>query len=79
LFTRYFFHKTKSGNFSYINTNQFNSMADLDVQPKKKSPVMWIILVIVVLALIFLLMRGRDGSETTTQTSSDTTALPQNH
>lgn len=33
-------------------------MAELNVQPKKKSPVIWILLVLVALALLFLLLRG---------------------
>ncbi|WGQ10606.1 hypothetical protein QG516_02915 [Pedobacter gandavensis] len=37
-------------------------MAEIDVQPKKKSPTLWIIGIIVVLILLYFLFRG--GNET---------------
>ncbi|TDO24656.1 OmpA family protein [Pedobacter duraquae] len=40
-------------------------MAELDVQPKKKNPIVWIILVLIALALLFFLMRGCNESKTT--------------
>ena len=47
-------------------------MAELDVQPKKKSPIVWIILVLIALALLFFLMRG--CNETKTNGLKDTVA-----
>lgn len=39
-------------------------MAELEVQPKKKSPIIWIIAIIAILALLFFLLRGcvNDGN-----------------
>jgi len=46
-------------------------MAELNVQPKKKSPILWIILALIALALLFFLVRR--NSETKTSPVSDTT------
>jgi len=46
-------------------------MAELDVQPKKKSPILWIILALIAAALVFFLMRG--CNETKTNGLTDTT------
>jgi len=46
-------------------------MAELNVQPKKKSPILWIILALIALAILFFLIRR--NSETKTSTISDTT------
>jgi len=45
-------------------------MAELHVQPKKKSPVLWIILTIIALIAVFSLFRT--CSETRTNGGSDT-------
>jgi len=45
-------------------------MAELNVQPKKNSPVLWIILAIIALALLFFLIRG--CSDTKPLSTSDT-------
>jgi len=45
-------------------------MAELNVQPKKKSPVLWIILTIIALIAVFSLFRT--CSETETNGGSDT-------
>lgn len=47
-------------------------MAELNVQRKKKSPILWIILALIALALIFYFLKG--GSETKTSSNLDTTA-----
>lgn len=38
-------------------------MAELDVQPKKKNPFIWIILILVLLALLLLFIRGCNTSD----------------
>ncbi|MES2456191.1 MAG: OmpA family protein [Bacteroidota bacterium] len=48
-------------------------MADIDVQPKKKSPVLWIILFIVILALLFFLLRGCNNNNPTQTSEADST------
>ncbi|RZK40604.1 MAG: OmpA family protein [Pedobacter sp.] len=40
-------------------------MAELDVQPKKKNPIIWIIGIIALLAVLFLLFRGCGHKDTT--------------
>jgi len=58
-------------------------MADLNVQPKKKSILPWILLILGILALLFFLLKGcnNKGTETTpgadTVTSASTDAQPQ--
>jgi len=47
-------------------------MAELEVQPKKKSPVIWILVIIAILVLLFLLMRGCGNSSTTFTGGADT-------
>jgi len=46
-------------------------MAELNVQPKKRSPILWIILAIIALAVIFYLIRN---SETKNHATTDTIA-----
>jgi len=46
-------------------------MAELNVQPKKKNPILWVILAIIALALLFFLIRGcgeniNEGAKTDT-------------
>ena len=48
-------------------------MAELDVQPKKKSPIIWILLIILVLAILFFLFRNRSSNTTTESAGADTT------
>jgi outer membrane protein OmpA-like peptidoglycan-associated protein len=48
-------------------------MAELDVQPKKKSPILWIMLLIVILALSFFLLRGCNGNSVKPGANSDST------
>lgn len=40
-------------------------MAELNVQPKKRSSIWWIILVAVVLIILFTIYRGCNGTKTT--------------
>ena len=48
-------------------------MAELNVEPKKKSPVTWIIIVIVVIIILFFLFRGcNNNGNTGVDTSTDT-------
>jgi outer membrane protein OmpA-like peptidoglycan-associated protein len=46
-------------------------MAELNVQPKKKNPILWVILAIIALALLFFLIRG--CSETKTESAKTDT------
>ena len=48
-------------------------MAELDVQPKKSSSLIWILLIIVILALLFFLVRGCNNTETTGASGRDST------
>jgi outer membrane protein OmpA-like peptidoglycan-associated protein len=50
-------------------------MAEIDVQPKKKSPVLWIIGLIIILALLFFLLRGCNDSDNKQSNKSDTTEV----
>lgn len=45
-------------------------MAEIDVQPKKKSPGLWIIGLIVILALLFFLLRGCNDNKKPNGTDS---------
>lgn len=47
-------------------------MAELNVQPKKSSPILWVVLTLIALVFLFFLVRG--CSETKTGNSPDTTA-----
>lgn len=48
-------------------------MAELDVEPKKKSPIIWIVLIILILAFLFFLLRSCNSTSTTESAGSDTT------
>ncbi|WP_257720568.1 hypothetical protein [Pedobacter sp. PACM 27299] len=39
-------------------------MAEIDVQPKKKSPILWIIGIIVVLIILYFLFGGGNNTAT---------------
>src|SRR5688572_27900963 len=63
----------------FLNLKEYTGMADLDVQPKKKSSLLpWLLLGLGLVALIFFLTRDKDGvdedrtaTSTTHTTSSD--------
>lgn len=44
-------------------------MAELEVQPKKKSPIIWILLLVAILAVLFLLLRGCNDKGSHTKTA----------
>ena len=48
-------------------------MAQLDVQPKKSSPLIWIVLLVVILALLFFLVKGCNDSATNGTSKTDST------
>lgn len=50
-------------------------MAELDVQPKKKSPIIWILVVIAILALLFFLARGCGDSADRKTDTTDTSEV----
>ncbi len=51
-------------------------MAELEVQPKKKSPIIWILLIIAILTLLFFLLRGCNNSGwTTANNGTDSTGV----
>lgn len=50
-------------------------MAEIDVQPKKKSPVLWIIGLIIILALLFFLLRGCNDNANQQTKGTDSTAV----
>lgn len=58
---------------SNINRN-FNDMAELNVQPKKTSPFIWILLAIIAIGLLLFLTRGCNKNETNNTTGKDTVA-----
>lgn len=50
-------------------------MAELDVQPKKKSPILWIIGIIFILALLFFLIRGCNDNDNKRINETDSTEV----
>lgn len=50
-------------------------MAEIDVQPKKKSPIFWIFGIIAILALLFLLLRGCNDTADTKTDLTDTSKV----
>lgn len=52
-----------------------NDMAQLNVQPKKKSPVIWIILIIAILAILFFFLRGCNGNGKVSSDRVDSSAV----
>ncbi len=50
-------------------------MAELEVQPKKKSPIIWILVIIAILALLFLLVRGCSNNSTTATDGADSSKV----
>lgn len=49
-------------------------MAELNVQPKKTNPILWIILALIALALLFFLIRGTKHNTVTDTAGKDTVA-----
>lgn len=50
-------------------------MAELEVQPKKKSPIIWILVIIAILALLFLLVRGCGNDSTNVADGADSSKV----
>jgi len=50
-------------------------MAELNVQPKKRSPILWIILAIVAIGILFYLIRGSENKYPGTQTDTVATTV----
>lgn len=50
-------------------------MAQIDVQPKKKSPILWIIGIIVILTLLFFLLRGCNDNGKSQHSGTDSTEV----
>ncbi len=54
-------------------------MAELNVQPKKKSPIWWIIIVIIIiLVILYFIFRGRNTENQTNNSATDTTGMTHN-